>query len=200
MTKPLPAREAIANPRAGYISEVDYFVSLMAERNARFDSEISAVRTALETLRESATSSIEYLRASFVQRLEEVDRRVAQRMDMERSRLEVQVEASREALTVALRAVSDATTKADLATEKRFESVNEFRDQLKDQAGTFIPRIETEQRLTQLSTRLDELRSNDTQRSARSAGSTALFGWVIGGIGALATILVILNSIISNGR
>jgi len=36
-----------------------------------------------------------------------------------------------------------AVNKAEAATEKRFESVNEFRAQLGDQSRTFMPRIES---------------------------------------------------------
>lgn len=41
-------------------------------------------------------------------------------------------------------AQQEAILKADLATEKRFESVNEFRSTLKDQQLTFLPRAESE--------------------------------------------------------
>jgi hypothetical protein len=107
------------------------------------------------------------------------------------------INSTKEALSVALNAAAIATNKAETATEKRFDSVNEFRAQLKDQSLTFMPRVEAEQRLTHLATRLEELRTSDTQRTAHSAGTTALYGWVIGGIGALATILVIINSMLS---
>lgn len=46
------------------------------------------------------------------------------------------------AVAAALASADRAVTKADMATEKRFESVNEFRNQLKDQTGTFITRGE----------------------------------------------------------
>jgi uroporphyrinogen-III decarboxylase len=39
-------------------------------------------------------------------------------------------------------AQAQAVTKADAAMEKRLDGINEFRGQLKDQAGTFITRQE----------------------------------------------------------
>jgi H2-forming N5,N10-methylenetetrahydromethanopterin dehydrogenase-like enzyme len=42
----------------------------------------------------------------------------------------------------ALAVANQARDKADLAIEKRFESVNEFRNALKDQQGTYITRNE----------------------------------------------------------
>ena len=45
-------------------------------------------------------------------------------------------------------------TKAEIATEKRFESMNEFRQQLSDQARTFMPRAESESQHTALNDKL----------------------------------------------
>jgi len=49
---------------------------------------------------------------------------------------------SKEAVQSALIAADRATTKAEESQEKRNEGMNEFRGQLKDQAGTFITRTE----------------------------------------------------------
>ena len=48
------------------------------------------------------------------------------------------------AVQAALNAAEKAVTKAETASEKRFDAVNEFRAQLADQAQTFIPRAEAE--------------------------------------------------------
>lgn len=45
-------------------------------------------------------------------------------------------------INVAMTASDKAVTKAETATEKRFESVNEFRETLRDQAATLMPRAE----------------------------------------------------------
>lgn len=50
--------------------------------------------------------------------------------------------AADEAVKAALRSAEKAVDKAETAAEKRFESVNEFRAQLADQAGTFLTRVE----------------------------------------------------------
>lgn len=55
---------------------------------------------------------------------------------------EQRFKAQEQAVAFALQAAEKAVTKAELAAEKRFESVNEFRNQLKDQTGTFITRNE----------------------------------------------------------
>lgn len=171
---------------AGFVTESDFFLTLLSERNLRFDSEMAAISSTVETNHEVATQAIDLLRDTIQHQLDEMDRR-----------LMAAVEGGKDAARFALESADKATAKAETATEKRFDSVNEFRAQLKDQSATFIPRIEVEQRLTDIMSRLESLRTRDAQRTAHSAGSTALYGWLIGGIGALATILVIVNSILT---
>jgi len=51
--------------------------------------------------------------------------------------------AAERAVATALLSAEKAVSKAEAAAEKRFESVNEFRGQLADQAGTFMSRTES---------------------------------------------------------
>lgn len=67
----------------------------------------------------------------------------------------------------ALGAAEKAIAKAELATEKRFESVNGFRAQLSDQVNTFIPRKEAEQRLDAVIGRLNALETRISESLAR---------------------------------
>lgn len=50
----------------------------------------------------------------------------------------------KELSSLALASADKANTKAENATEKRFEGVNEFRNTLADQQRTFIPRSEVD--------------------------------------------------------
>ncbi len=63
--------------------------------------------------------------------IDERDRQYGQRFD-----------AQEKAVAAALAAAKEAVTKAEVAAEKRFDSVNEFRNTLKDQTGTFVTRNE----------------------------------------------------------
>lgn len=64
-------------------------------------------------------------------------------------------------------AASDrAILKAATDTEKRFEGVNEFRKTLSDQATTFMPRAESDSRMTALENRINA----STQQQERSEG------------------------------
>jgi len=88
----------------------------------------------------------------------------------------------------ALRKAQDtAIQKSDIATEKRFESVNEFREQLRDQASGFMNRAEAETRDASTTEKVDDLKSRivameSTQLGARQQGtdSRAVIASVIG--------------------
>src|SRR4051812_3783882 len=64
--------------------------------------------------------------------------------------MELQVHRLRHEREITTAAQTDAILKAEKATEKRFESVNEFRSQLADQAATFLPREVAEAQLAEL--------------------------------------------------
>jgi hypothetical protein len=73
------------------------------------------------------------------------------------------------AVNAALQAAEKAVTKAELAAEKRFDANNEFREQLRDQAATFMPRTENELQIASLNagqvltaSRLDKMEGSDT--------------------------------------
>ncbi len=112
-------------------------------------------------------------------------------------------QAIRRELSAALTSIKEAVIKAETASDKRFESINEFRAQLGDQAATFISRNEygaqhealaeklstdiarTGAMITELTRRLDRI-------SGSSAGRNAMYGWIIAAVGALATVMTVV--------
>ena len=95
-------------------------------------------------------------------------------------------EAQTKAIDAALLAAEKAVTKAETATERRFESVNEFRQTLSDQTKTFISRIELEsyvRSLTELSARVNIM-------SGSTIGSQTLWGFLIGAAGIAVALFV----------
>jgi hypothetical protein len=65
--------------------------------------------------------------------------------------------AQQSALQSALFSAEKAVAKAETAAEKRFDSVNEFRAQLADQASRFMPRTEAEAAIARNAERIKEL-------------------------------------------
>ena len=83
----------------------------------------------------------------------------------------------------ALASADKASLKADSATEKRFEGVNEFRATLSDQAARLIPRAEVEQIIKGVNDKVDDLRG--TRRSG-----FAQVGSLIVGVAVVVAVLV----------
>jgi len=63
--------------------------------------------------------------------------------------------ANEKATAAALASAKEAVMKAEISADKRFESVNEFRGQLKDQAATLLPRTEYTSELLALHARME---------------------------------------------
>lgn len=112
-------------------------------------------------------------------------------------------EASAEAVITALAEVKIATGKAEQAMNRRLEGMNEFREQLKDQASTFMPRPEAVAAIQAVAAagqahhklvdgRVDALEKVVDQTRGKSEGLT--LGWkiLIGALGLMVTISTII--------
>src|ERR1700686_742943 len=67
---------------------------------------------------------------------------VDRRFDDQDKAVQTALTSAEKAVQAALAAAKEAVTKAEIANDKRFESVNEFRGQLADQTATLMPRTE----------------------------------------------------------
>jgi vacuolar-type H+-ATPase subunit E/Vma4 len=93
-------------------------------------------------------------------------------------------EAQERAVAAALAAEKEAVTKAESAAEKRFDSVNEFRGQLKDQTATFVPRAEMVALLKGVDEKTRDNEDKINRLIARSEGANWLWS-VIAGVAGL---------------
>jgi len=120
---------AVEAMRAYLVSELDRrFTDARRETDQRFDSTIH-MRVALQ---------------------EEMDRRFT---DLS-AQLDRRFTDSERAVQAALAAAKEAVLKAETASERRFEAVNEFRAQLNDQAHAFLTRTESEAKLAAITDRI----------------------------------------------
>lgn len=121
------------------------------------------------------------------------------------------------AFDAALHAAETAVTKSEAAANKRFDSVNEFRAQLDDQAKTFLPRQEytvqhealidlhnsdhkaaTElhvQDTVRIHDRLDDLTNRQNLAAGTTAGMKQLYGFLVGAAGMIIAAIVAANAI-----
>jgi len=90
--------------------------------------------------------------------------------------------AAKEGVNAAMASAEKAILKAETATEKRFDSVNEFRQAMRDQQENFANKSETNLRLEDLAKRLDRVTTGMELSSGRSSGivvASVLAGWAI---------------------
>jgi len=93
-------------------------------------------------------------------------------------------------------AMDRAVSKAEISTERRFESVNEFRAQLGDQARTFIPRKEVEVILNSLETKILEVSKCVEKMQNIKQGGNIVWAYVVSTISfIIAVISTIINLI-----
>lgn len=109
--------------------------------------------------------------------------------------LDQRLSALRETLVQSIASAEKAVAKAEAASEKRFEGVNEFRNTLKDQQTTFTTRPEVEVRFKNLEERFSVLQSRFNAEQSQKEGTTWLWGVLVGAIGLLVAAGSVLNNL-----
>ncbi len=104
-------------------------------------------------------------------------------------------EASKEALAAALSAQQLAVDKAATATEKRFDSVNEFRAQLADQSGKFATKDAVDVRFTALDEKIQIVLQQLAKAAAAGEGMSQLWGYILGVVGLIVGVIGALAGI-----
>jgi hypothetical protein len=181
----------------------------LVEIDKRFDNQIGNIHVELNRrfLDSSALSQerMDALEQAAELRQQAIDQRF---LDSDKA-VQAALQGADKAVQAALDAAKEAVTKAELAAEKRFDAVNEFRGQLTDQAQTFMPRAEAEIRLVNLQERIDVATANLTSQVQKNTNAVSGFGgskteanrlttlYVSLGVGAIGTITAIIIAVIS---
>ena len=108
-----------------------------------------------------------------------------------REYVDTRFDAQKEAVNAALAASDRAVNKAEMASEKRFDSVNEFRAALNDSARLLMPRLECEQRFAALEKMISDLKTTVEANSNKDEGKNLGFLKVVTGISLLANLVLI---------
>lgn len=138
--------------------------------------------------------TIDTLRASVRQELQDLRFLLDERYATQTKALDAAFVAAEKAVATALSSAEKAVTKAETAAERRFESVNEFRAQLNDQAGTFMPRTEYQAKHEALEKQVDELTHRIARSEGSSSGKNAMYGWIVAAVGLVVAVIVAMNS------
>lgn len=105
------------------------------------------------------------------------------------------LEAAEKAVQAALAAQERAVLKAELASDKRFESVNEFRKTLSDQQATFMPKSEAAVTSHAMNMKVAEMREDITKLLAERIGIKGGWGYAVGVAGLVLVILSIAAAV-----
>ncbi len=108
----------------------------------------------------------------------------------------VQVVSLRNEMKLIHDASEQAISKSEVMTEKRFQSVNAFREQLSDQAATFMPREVSESQIAEIRTALQVLTGRVDMAAGKTLGTTATISLIIGAITIISTIILAANGAI----
>lgn len=136
--------------------------------------------------------TVDTLKAHFDILFAQIDLRYQQRYDAQGKALEAAMLAAEKAVQTALTAAEKAGRKAETAADKRFESVNEFRAQLADQAGTFMPRAEYETSHQALEDKVGALTERVNLAEGRTRGLNAGWAFLVGSAAILGAVIVAL--------
>jgi hypothetical protein len=82
--------------------------------------------------------------------------------------------------------------KAEIATEKRFDAVNEFRAALNDNARLLMPRLEAERAYAALGEKIDELRVRFAAAEARTKGVVTGYGWLVSAVSVVVSVITLI--------
>lgn len=144
------------------------------------------IREGDERLREHISNQIQQVRDQYKQvqaALESADKLELSRL----ANLERQI-------TLQLAARDTAINKADVNSEKRFESVNEFRAQMNDQQQRFLPREVFESQVFEIGKKLDANTKRLDQLSGQQAGTKATLAMML----SFAVVLIATVSFLAN--
>jgi hypothetical protein len=147
--------------------------------------------------------AITSLKADFHRELSILTETINQRFDASSEAVHSALVAVKEATNNALVAVREATSKAEEAMNRRLEGMNEFREQLKDQAASFVSRTEMcaaidvvanagDVHHKAVDTRVDHLEQVVDTTAGKGQGLSMGWKGLIGSLGLIITILTIV--------
>jgi hypothetical protein len=174
----------VVSPPVEHVTILEHIAAVLDERDRRY----------LETSA-SLTRALAEIDVRHQQRFEAQTKAVEAAFLAQQLATQTALASAEKAVNTAMIAAEKAVAKAEVSAEKRFESVNEFRAQLTDQAATFMPRSEAEQRINAMSEKIDLLRTFAASTTAHGAGVGAAWGYLIGAVGLIGAVIAVVVSL-----
>lgn len=171
----------------------EYVDALLTEREKTFDLAITEKRRIIDLEKDFLLSVIKAGDESIKSSIKEQVIQVKEQVEASRREGDLRAEASEKAIL-----------KAEAAAERRFESINEFREQLRDQTSEFIPREvansqnrEVSNRINEMTARIDKMTGFDEGTDKTKVSQRAIIT-VIVGVGGLLFALISVVIVIVN--
>lgn len=117
------------------------------------------------------------------------DIRYSERFESSQVALLAAITAQKSNVDAAIAAAEGAVNKAEKASEKRFDSVNEFRGTLADQQRTLMPRAEAEILFRQLSEKIDANTKALVSAAGHKSGARDLWGYIVAAAGLVMVLI-----------
>lgn len=139
--------------------------------------------------------TIETLRVHLIALIKANDQRYDQRFEAQNNAFNVAFAAEQEFVKAALAAADKAVAKAEGASEKRFDAINEFRQSLSDQARLLMPRSECEKLIEAVKESVGKIELSVQGVVGQRTGShdsSAMIVAVIAAIAAVSSVIVLL--------
>lgn len=121
------------------------------------------------------------------------DKRYEQRFSDTKIAVDAALIAADKAVAAALAGQKEAVTKAEVAAEKRFESVNEFRKTLSDQQQTLMLKREADIKFDTLEKQMNIIIGRQDKAEGRGIGVGQMLGYVLGAIGIVSGLLALMS-------
>lgn len=168
---------------------------VLTEIIRRVDAQVVATKELLQLEREHAREMLTSYDRRYEQRHEASQKALDTALTAQKDAVKDAFSAQKEAINAALASADRAVSKAEVAAEKRFEGVNEFRAQLGDQQRTLMPRAEAEKTFNTLETSVRVLEGFRTEVLSRGTGAREGYGLAIGVVGVIVAVIGIISGI-----
>lgn len=114
------------------------------------------------------------------------------RIDAAERQLEARIDAVSAASNVATETAKEAVAKAEAATERRLEGLNELRAMVSDYQRDLLPRSEADSMIGNIQDRIDRLEKAHTTQTGRATGLAAGWAYLIAAVGLVGVVIAIL--------
>jgi len=174
----------------------EHFTTLLQETDLRYNQRFIAQEKAMQVALDEKQKEIDTAFRSHEKLTESQFKAIEEKAELSYNGLDKKIDVSNETQKGNQpkhnkNSNNKAIEKVEIATEKRFESVNEFRQTLSDQTKTFITRSEAMQAVGSNVEKIDDLKSRMDRLEGRSGGTNASWMMIVQTVAMVAGLIAI---------